>query len=107
MARIDQLNGAEVLEIPSEGSTLLVGGGPDLFTVMAMVGPDDFFHVVGDAAAEGEVDMLMGGTLTPWPRRLCASREQAITAVRHWLASAVMDPGLQWERQGGGSLRPS
>ena len=99
-ALVDGLRGQEVLELPgADDSKLLVGGGPELFTVLAMIGPDAFFDVVGDAGAEDEVDVLIGGTRTPWPRRLCASREQAITAVEYWLTSGGLGPTLRWERQ--------
>jgi hypothetical protein len=96
-----ELSGGDTLEVVGPGeSRLIVGGGPELFSVMAIVGPDDFRDLVADGTAVGEVDLLLGGTATPWPRRLCASQEQAIRAVAAWLEIGGIDPGLRWQRQG-------
>jgi hypothetical protein len=80
---------------------LWISGGPTDFSVWAVVGPDDFFDLVGDPNAIGTRDLVVGGQEVEHPLRHCVSAEEALRAAWQFTASrriAVSEP--QWERQG-------
>jgi hypothetical protein len=102
-AAVARLDGEEVSQMTVEGpreTQLLVGGGPALFTVLAVVGPDDFLDLVANPTADGDTDLLIGGQSSPWPLRLCASREQVVEAVIAWVSDGRPNPNQSWQKQG-------
>ena len=57
-----------VLTIGIGARSLLVGAGGGIYTVTALLGPDDFYDLVGDAGAEGSVFVVQGGQGVEVPR---------------------------------------
>jgi hypothetical protein len=65
------LNGdtTTTLLLEHHGRRLYVGGGPHRFNVLAQLGYDDFYDLIGDPSLRGWDFVVLGDQLTPIPKR--------------------------------------
>jgi Immunity protein Imm1 len=82
-----------------QGRRLYVAGGPDRFNVLADLGDDQFYDMIGDPSLPGWHPLLLGGQLTVTPQRhlvsLTDARQAALTFLEH--GTSPISP--RWERQ--------
>jgi hypothetical protein len=57
------------LVLEHHGRRLYVGGGPDWFNVLAHLGYDHFYDLIGDPSLHGWGSLVLGDQLTPIPKR--------------------------------------
>jgi hypothetical protein len=74
------------------------------YTVLAQLGEGGpWMHLVGDAAADGEMEFAHGGQPAPWPRRFCVTVEDAVAVARHYaVTTELLDPS-RWSADDGAS----
>jgi hypothetical protein len=101
-AALHRLDGAgtTILTIEHDGRILYAAGGPDLFNVLAALGDDEFYDLVGDRSLRGWARLVMGGQLTRVPRRHLVTFEAARSAALEFLATGTVRLSERWERQG-------
>ena len=103
---LERFTGGDVgtLQLKEAHQELWISGGPENFSVWGVVGPDDFFDLIGDPGATGTCSLVIGGQEVDHPARHCVSAEQALQAARSFIASKrIPVSGDQWERQGASS----
>ena len=89
------------LQLQEAHQQMLLSGGPEVFNVLAIVGPDDFFDLVGDSSAVGSRLLIVGGQEIEVPARLCVSSVQALQAAWQFISSGSIPVSEQlWQRQG-------
>src|SRR5438105_2284224 len=73
---------SEVLELQvGERSLTIATAGADAFQVLAKLDEDAFYDLVGDRAAEGFVEVVVGGQSSELPRRHLVTKEDAQEAA--------------------------
>lgn len=93
-----------ILTIEAASGSLIVSASRGRFTVTALLGEDNTFDLVGDAAATGTVAFVLGGQEIAYPRRYLTGGEAAQAAAREFFhTGTVRLEGGHWERQGPGS----
>jgi hypothetical protein len=102
VAALRQLDGYHTasLVLEQESRRLLVGGGPNRFNVLAHLGYDDFYDLVGDPSLRGFDEVMIGDQLTPVPRRHLVSFDDAQRAILEFLRTGTILLSTRWERQG-------
>jgi hypothetical protein len=102
IAALRQLDGRSTasLILEEESRQLLVGGGPDRFNVLARLGYDDFYDLVGDPSLHGLDEVMIGDQLTPVPRRHLVCFSDAQNAILEFLETGTIQLSTRWERQG-------
>jgi hypothetical protein len=97
-----QLNGDTTtsLVLEHDGRRLYVGGGPDRFNVLAELGYDDFYDLLGDPSLRGWDSLVLGDQLTPIPKRHLVGFEDARQATLTFLERGTIPLSPRWERQG-------
>jgi hypothetical protein len=101
-AAVRQLNGdtTTALVLEHHGRRLYVGGGPDRFNVLAQLGYDDFYDLIGDPSLRGWDSLVLGDQLTPIPKRHLVDFADARQAALTFLQSGTITLSPRWERQG-------
>jgi hypothetical protein len=81
--------------------SLIVGASQGAYCATAVLGDDEFYDLIGDPAATGEVEFGLGGQRVPYPRRLLVSLEQALSAAVEFAATGTVDTSTaRWVRNG-------
>lgn len=65
--------------------TFIINACEGKYSVSALLDEDNCYDLVGDPAATGLIDFLIGGQETPLPRKYLVSMEQAIAAANAYL----------------------
>jgi hypothetical protein len=88
------------LLLEHHGRRLYVGGGPHRFNVLAQLGYDDFYDLIGDPSLHGWDSVVLGDQLTPIPKRHLVDFADARQAALTFLQSGTIPLSPRWERQG-------
>jgi hypothetical protein len=88
------------LVLEHHGRRLYVGGGPDRFNVLAELGYDDFYDLIGDPSLRGWDSLVLGDQLTPIPKRHLVGSDDARQAALTFLELGTIPLSPRWERQG-------
>jgi Immunity protein Imm1 len=101
-AALRRLNGdtTTTLVLEHHGRRLYVGGGPDRFSVLAELGYDDFYDLIGDPSLRGRDSLVLGDQLTPIPKRHLVGSNDAREAALTFLELGTIPLSPRWERQG-------
>jgi hypothetical protein len=92
-------DGTADLVLEHQGRRLYVAGGPERFNVLADLGDDQFYDMIGDPSLRGWHPLLLGGQLTPTPERHLVSFADARQAALTFLERGTMPLSSRWERQ--------
>jgi len=92
-------DGTADLVLEHEGRRLYVAGGLERFNVLADLGDDQFYDMLGDPSLRGWHPLLLGGQLTPTPQRHLVSLDDARQAAMTFLAQGTIPISSRWERQ--------
>ena len=92
-------DGTADLMLEHQGCRLCVAGGPDRFNVLADLGDDQFYDLIGDPSLRGWHPLLLGGQLTPTPQRHLVPLEDALQAALTFLEQGTVPISPRWERQ--------
>jgi hypothetical protein len=88
-------------ELIGQSSKLLLGLGPDMGFVQFSSSDDEppYLIAVSEAfaAAEGDVDFLIGGEIAPFPRRLCLPIAVVAEIVEAFLLTGERKTDISWE----------
>jgi hypothetical protein len=101
-AAFRRLNGdtTTTLVLEHHGRRLYVGGGPDRFNVLAELGYDDFYDLIGDPSLRDRDSLVLGDQLTPIPKRHLVDFADARQAALTFLELGTISLTPRWERQG-------
>ena len=101
MRALDRLNGKDATMITLEDgdNKLFVAGGPEVFSVVAWLGDDRIYDLVGDPLASGTQNLVLGGQLTPVPARHCVPLERARAAALEFFGAGTVRISHGWEKQ--------
>lgn len=78
---------------------MTIGGGNGQYLVYSTRDNDNFFNLLGDAHAEGDVLLFVGGQEGRYPARQIIGQERAITAAVTFALTGSLDATLEWEEQ--------
>jgi hypothetical protein len=92
-------DGTADLVLEHQGHRLYIAGGPERFNVLADLGDDQFYDMLGDASLRGWHPLLLGGQLTPIPQRHLVSLEDARQAAVAFVEQGTIPISSRWERQ--------
>jgi hypothetical protein len=92
-------DGTADLILEHQGRRLYVAGGPERFNVLADLGDDQFYDMIGDPSLRGWHPLLLGGQLTPTPQRHLVSLDDARQAALTFLEQGTVPISSRWERQ--------
>jgi hypothetical protein len=92
-------DGTADLVLEHEGRRLYVAGGPERFNVLADLGDDQFYDMLGDPSLRGWHPLLLGGQLTTTPQRHLVSLDDARQAALTFLEQGTVSISSRWERQ--------
>ena len=92
-------DGTADLVLEHQGRRLYVAGGPERFNVLADLGDDQFYDMIGDPLLRGWHPLLLGGQLTPIPERHLMHFADARQAALMFLEQGTMPISSRWERQ--------
>jgi Immunity protein Imm1 len=92
-------DGTADLVLEHQGRRLYVAGGPEQFNVLADLGDDEFYDMIGDPSLRGWHPLLLGGQLTPTPQRHLVSLDDARRAALTFLEQGTIPLSSRWERQ--------
>lgn len=98
---IRELNGGSTnsVSLERDSNSLLIGNGPDEFTVTFIVGEmEHAYDLVGNAEAEGRKEIMLG-ELTNWPIRFLVSRDVAERVAVEFVETGRVKLGPDWEDQ--------
>jgi hypothetical protein len=100
-AALRRLNGDTMtLVLEHHGRRLYVGGGAERFNVLAELGYDDFYDLIGNPSLRGRVSLMLGDQLTPIPKRHLVGSDDARQAALTFLELGTIPLSPRWERQG-------
>lgn len=88
------------LTVESGQDWLAVCGSAGLLAVGLWLEPDQGFDLVGDPAAAGVVEVVLGGQAAPYPRRYMVTDEAAVAAALEFARGGSVDVGRGWDAQG-------
>jgi hypothetical protein len=80
----------------TEVGDAIVGFSAGWFTITARRG-ENFYDVVGDPGALGEIDLNLGGQLTGIPSRLLLTEATAFTLVLRYVTTGTFSDEVQWD----------
>lgn len=102
VSALRQLDGDHIssLLLEQSGHRIFIGGGPRSFNVLAQLGEDEFYDLVGDPSLHGFDSLVIGGQLTPVPLRHLVSFQDAKSVILEFLENNVIGLSQRWERQG-------
>jgi Immunity protein Imm1 len=92
-------DGTADLILEHQGRRLYVAGGPERFNVLADLGDDQFYDMIGDPSLRGWHPLLLGGQLTPTPQRHLVGLDDARQAALTFLEQGTVPISSRWERQ--------
>jgi hypothetical protein len=92
-------DGTADLVLEHQGCRLCVAGGPEQFNVLADLGDDQFYDMIGNPLLRGWHPLLVGGQLTPTPQRHLVSLDDARQASLTFLQQGTVPLSSRWERQ--------
>jgi hypothetical protein len=92
-------DGTADLVLEHRDRRLYVAGGPERFNVLADLGDDQFYDMLGDPSLRGWHPLLLGGQLTPTPQRHLVSLDDARQAALTFLEQGTVPLSSRWERQ--------
>jgi hypothetical protein len=77
---------------------MFVGGGRGHYTVTSLDEEDGESHaLVGDAGAEGDTRLMIGGQLISQPRRYLVTREDALSVAKEFVRTGQFARDERWE----------
>jgi hypothetical protein len=82
---------------PADQADVILGYSGECYTITALRN-GDYEQLIGDAAAQDEVMLRMGGQATEIPRRWVLSVDCAFDAMLAYVLTGRFPDHLQWER---------
>jgi Immunity protein Imm1 len=96
-----RLNGVDATVVTFElgKRRLIIGGGPECYTVFVWLDDAEMYDMVGDPSRSDETQIILGGQLTHVLTRHCVIFDRARAAAREFLRSGSIKVTGSWEKQ--------
>ena len=100
-AAIRRLSDAEsaTLTLEAADKSLLIAASKGDYCATAILGFDDLFDMVGDAAQSGTIGFVQGGQEVDLPRTQLLTVEQAIAAAKEFFETGGVNVERHWQKQ--------
>jgi hypothetical protein len=91
---------SSIVNISINGQSLSISFSRGNCAVMAALGEDDFYDLVGDLGAAGWIEFVHGGQPAEHPRRHCVPIAMATKVTERFIDGFAIDPcDGNWEQQ--------
>jgi hypothetical protein len=88
-----------MLTLEAADKTLIIGASDGIYCATAILGPDDFFDMVGSAAAAGTISFVQGGQQVDLPRNQALTAEEAVSVATEFFETGSVNVERCWQKQ--------
>jgi hypothetical protein len=87
------------LTLDAADKSLIIGASNGVYCATAILGPDDFFDMLGNAAEAGTVSFVQGGQQVNLPNNQALTAEEAISAAAEFFQTGSVNVECRWQKQ--------
>jgi hypothetical protein len=87
------------LTLEAADKSLIIGASDGVYCATAILGPDDFFDMVGNAAETGTISFVQGGQQVDLPRNQALTAEEAISVATEFFQTGSVNVERRWQKQ--------